>query len=258
MNPTQTWLDDVTEELCIASILRDSKTISGLRLAMILVDNVVEFIIKVHGEDIIPGQGKVLTRKEWEEKKRHFEELVGLVIPRTPASAYQQQIVDYHRIRNDLYHGSTPLTVTPDKINNYMKVARKLLELIFGFTMKDDEWERKTAFTEALLVPKGDKKGLVNFAATDDGLVKMTTDVRLTDTDAIQLMIYGFLWKTGSAPNDIEELGKGLNYSGHSIKQDLLSVKISQLRKAKKINTGELSLTKKAREQIRSKYLLPP
>ena len=251
----QTWLDDVREELCIASILRDGKTVSGLRLAMILVDNVVEFIIKVHGESIIPS--KILGRKEWEGKKRHFEDLVGLVIPRTPASAYAGQIIDYHRIGNDLYHGSTPLTVAPDKINNYMGIARKLLELIFAFTLKDDEWKRKTAYTEALLIPKAEKKGLVNFTVTDDGLVKIVTDLKLTDTGAIQLMIYGFLWKTGTAPKDNEELGKCLNYSGHPIQQDSLSVKISQLRKAKKINQGELTLKKKARDTIKEKYLLP-
>ena len=251
----QTWLDDVTEELCIASILRDSKTVSGLRLAMILVDNVIEFIIKVHGESIIPS--KVIQRKDWEEKKRHFEELVGLVIPRTKASAYQQQILDYHKIRNDLYHGSTPLTVAPDKINDYMDIARQVLDLIFGFTMKDEEWERKTGFIGASLVPQGEKKGLVNFATTDDGLAKMVTDIGLKDTDAILLMIYGFLLKIGRPPMDGEELGRSLNYSGHPIKQDRLRVNIAHLRAAKKMNKGELTLTTKARDAIKTKYIVP-
>jgi hypothetical protein len=251
----QTWLDDVTEELCIASILRDSKTVSGLRLAMILVDNVIEFVIKVHGENIIPS--KVTPRKDWEEKKRHFEELVGLVIPRTKASAYQQQILDYHKIRNDLYHGSTPLTVAPDKINDYMDIARKLLDLIFGFTMKDEEWKRKTGFTGASLVPKAEKKGLVNFTTTEDGLAKMVTNTRLKDTDAILLMIYGSLLKIGRPPMNNEELGRSLNYSGHPIKQGRLAVNIAHLRTAKKINRGELTLTTKARDTVKKKFFVP-
>ena len=82
----QTWLEDVIEQICIARILRDSKTISSHRLAMILVDNAIEFLIKVHGENIIPS--KVLSRKDWEEKKRHFEDLVSLVISKTKVLTY--------------------------------------------------------------------------------------------------------------------------------------------------------------------------
>jgi len=123
--------------------------------------------------------------------------------------------------------------------------------------MKDEEWQRKAEFTQALKVAKAEKKGLVNFVVTDDGFAKIVTDVALKDTDAIQLMIYGFLQKTGRAPNDVNELGKCLNYSGHFIKQELLSVKISQLRKTKKINVGELTLTKKARHTVKKKFFVP-
>jgi len=222
---------------------------------MILVDNVVEFVIKVHGESIIPG--KLLSRKEWEEKKRHFEELVGLVIPKTKASSYQQQILDYHKIRNDLYHGTTPLSVEPDKINDYMDIACRILEVVFDFTMTEEEWKRKTELTQSMLLPKAEKKGLVSFFKAEDGLARMQTEIKLKDTDAIQLMIYGFASKTGRAPENNEELGKCLNYSGHPIRQDRLSVNVAHLRKAKKINKGELTLTTKARDQIKAKYVVP-
>jgi len=251
----QTWLEDVIEQICIARILRDSKTISGRRLSMILVDNVVEFVIKVHGESIIPG--KLLTRKEWEEKKRHFEELVSQVIRKTKVASYQQQILDYHKMRNDLYHGTTPLSVEPDKINGYLGIAHRILELIFGFTMTEEEWKRRAELTQALLHPKVEKKKLVNFSNTNDGLAKMQTDIKLKDTEAILLMIYGFALKTGKAAENIEQLGKCLNYSGHPIKQKRLSVNIAHLRKAKKINKGELTLTTKAREQIKARYIVP-
>jgi len=251
----QTWLEDVIEQICIARILRDSKTVSGRRLAMILVDNVVEFVIKVYGESIIPG--KLLSRKEWEEKKRHFEELVSQVIPKTKVVSYQQQILDYHKMRNDLYHGTTPLSVEPDKINGYIDIAHRILELIFGFTMTGEEWKRRTERTQAILLPKVEKKRLVNFFNTDDGLAEMQTDIKLKDTEAILLMIYGFALKTGKVPENIGQLGKCLNYSGHPIKQERLSVNISHLRHANKINKGELTLTTKARNDIKTKYIVP-
>jgi hypothetical protein len=250
------WLEDVIEQICIARILRDGKTTSGRRLSMILVDNAVEFMIKVHGESIIAG--KILSRKEWEEKKRRFEDLVGLVIPRTKAISYQQQIIDYHKIRNDLYHGTNPLSVEPDKINNYMDIACKILERIFNYTMIEKEWKQRTEGIQQSLLSKTETKGLVNFSNTDDGLAKMQTDLKLKDTEAILLMIYGFMLKTGNAPKDLTQLGKCLNYSGHQIKLELLRVKISQLRSANKINKSELTLTASTRNYIKTKYSVVP
>jgi hypothetical protein len=250
----QTWLEDVIEQICIARILRDNRTISGRRLSMILVDNVVEFVIKVHGENTILG--KILSKKEWEEKKRYFESLVSEVIPRTKAASYQQDILDYHKIRNDLYHGTRPLSVEPDKINSYMNIALKLLELIFDYTMTESEWIQRTKGTQVIMVPKSEKEGLVKFSSTDDGLAKFETNMELKDTDAILLMIYGFALKTGKAPENAEQLGKCLNYSGHPIKLKRLRVNISHLRSANRINKDELTLTTPARNYVKAKYVL--
>jgi hypothetical protein len=247
------WLEDVIEQICIARILRDSKTTSGRRLSMILVDNAIEFVIKVHGENIIPP--KVLTRKEWDEKKRHFEELVNLVIPRTKASSYQQEILDFHRVRNDLYHGTTPLSVEPDKINRYIEITCGVLESVCRFSMTEEEWKERTEGIQAILRPQVEKKGLVSFYNTDDGLAKFQTGLELKDTDAILLMIYGFTLKTGKPPESAEQLGKCLNYSGHQIRMERLRVNIAHLRSANKINKKELTLTTQARNYIKAKYI---
>jgi len=221
---------------------------------MILVDNVVEFIIKVHGENIVSG--KLLPKKDWEEKKRNFEWLIGEVIPRTKAASYQQEILDYHKIRNELYHGTKPLSVEPDKINSYMSIAHKLLELIFGYTITEEEWKQRTNGTQAIMLPKSEKEGLVKFFNADDGLAKMETNLHLKDTEAILLMIYGFMLRTGKAPENAEQLGKCLNYSGHPIKLERLRVNISHLRRANKINRDELTLTTPTRNYIKSKYVV--
>lgn len=73
----------------------------------------------------------------------------------------------------------------------------------------------------------------------------------------LQLMIYGFASITGRPPSDINELGRCLDYNGHSIKQDRLSANIVHLRAAKKINKGESTLTNKARDTIKTKYIVP-
>jgi hypothetical protein len=249
------WLEDVIEQICIARILRDSKTTSGRRLSMILVDNAIEFMIKVHGEDIIAG--KVLKRKEWEERKRAFEPLVSTVLPLTKAAQCQLEILEYHEIRNDLYHGTNPISVEPDKINCYMDIAYKILELIFNETMSEKDWKQRTERIQQALLSKTETKGLVSFSNTDDGLAKMQTDLKLKDTEAILLMIYGFQVQTGKAPENTKQLEKCLNYSGHSIRKERLTVNISHLRSQNKINKGELTLTTPTRNDIKNKYIVP-
>jgi len=248
------WLEDVIEQICIARILRDSKTTSGRRLSMILVDNAVEFMVKVHGEDIIAG--KVLKRKEWEERKRVFELLVGTVLPLTKAAQYQQEIVEYHEIRNDLYHGTNPISVEPDKINRYMDIAYKILELVFNETMPEKDWKQRTERIQQALLSKTEAKGPVSFSNTDDGLAKMQTSLKLRDTEAILLMVYGFQVQTGKVLENTGQLERCLNYSGHPIKRELLGVKISQLRKTKRINKSELTLTASSRDEIKSRYFV--
>jgi hypothetical protein len=221
---------------------------------MILVDNVVEFVIKVHGESIIPS--KLLSRKEWEEKKRHFEELVCQVIPRTKAASYQQEILDYHKIRNDLYHGTTPLSVEPDKISRYMEITCRILEYVFDLSMTEEEWKGRTEGIQAILLPRIERKGLVNFSLTEDGFAKMQTELKLKDTEAILLMIYGFTLKTGNAPENTKQLGKCLNYSGHPIKLERLRVNIAHLRSANKISKDELALTTPTRNYVKTEYIV--
>jgi len=248
------WLEDVIEQVCIADILKDSKTTSGRRLSMILVDNAVEFMVKVHGERLVHNK-QLLNKKDWEERKRFFGKLVSAVLPETKAASYQQEILEYHGIRNDLYHGTNPLSVEPRKIDCYLDIARKILQLIFDFTLTEGEWKQRTEGIQQTLLPKTEAKGLVSFFDTDDGLAKMQTGSKLKDTDAILLMIYGLQLKTGKAPKDTEELEKCLNYSGHPIRRERLTVNISHLRGANRINKGELTLTTRTRDFIKTKYI---
>lgn len=247
------WLEDVAEQLGLARIFRDSNTISGNRLAMILVDNVVEFVIKVRGEAIIPGQGKVLSRKEWEEEKRHFEKLVALVLPRTPITSLQQQILDYHSLRNSLYHSTVPLSVDPSKIDGYSNVARDFLAKVFNFAPSEEEWENRVKSAQAKLLPSSHKTSLVFFSKAEDGVVKFETSSAVKDSEAIRLVMHGFMSNFGRAPT-FEELSKSLNYSGHSIKKSNLKVQISRLRKRGRVERREYSLTSNGRKRLTAKF----
>ena len=120
--------------------------------------------------------------------------------------------------------------------------------------MSREEWKQRTEGIRQILLPKTEVRGLVSFLGTNDGLARMQTSLKLKDTDAILLMIYGLQLKTGNAPKDVAELEKCLNYSGHPIRMERIQVNISHLRSANKIHKGELTLTTRTRDYVKAKY----
>jgi hypothetical protein len=252
----QTWLEeDVIEQLCVAQILKDSQTISGRRLAMIIVDNSVEYMLKAYGDTVLVPS--TIGKSKWKEKKESFRVMLDFVAVNSKLTEEPDDIFHYHdKLRNPLYHEAAPLSVEPKKIEEYVDKSRIIMKELFGVQLSEREWDNRIRKTLAALSGNA-KPRLVEFFKTDDDLARMQTDIKLRDTDAILLMIYGFALITGRAPAGIGELGKCLNYSGHPIKQDRISVNVAHLRAAKKINKDELTLTAKARDNIKSKYIVP-
>ncbi|MEM2703927.1 MAG: hypothetical protein QXR45_12290 [Candidatus Bathyarchaeia archaeon] len=252
----QTWIEDIIEQICIAQILKDSTAISGKRLSLIIVDNAVEYMLKAYGDTYLVPKGKI-KRDEWEKKKVSFRQLLDCVVANSNFTENPDDIFNYHdKLRNPLYHEAAPLSVEPRKIEDYIQKAKTILKDLFAIELSEEEWKNHIQKTIIALGGKIAPK-LVEFFLTEDGLVRMQTQITLKDTEAILLMIYGFMMITGRAPTNIEELEKCLNYSGHPIDNKKLVVKVSQLRGAKKINREELTLTAKARDQIKKKYFIP-
>jgi len=213
-------------------------------------------MLKAYGDTKLVPAG-IISKTEWQKKKRDFREVLDFVATHSKFTENPDDVFHYHdKLRNPLYHEAAPLSVEPNKITEYVGKAKVILKDLFGIHLSDKECDNRIKRTTLALTGKARPK-LVEFFPTQDGLAKMQTDIGLKDTEAILLMIYGFGIITGRAPANIEELGKCLNYSGHPIKQKLLSVKISQQRDSNKINRDELTLTSKARDEIKNKYLVP-
>ena len=251
----ETFLEDIIEQICVSNILMESETISGRRLGLIVVDNSIEFMLKAYGDTRLVG--KVIKKREWENKKENFKQMLSFVALQSMLSIDLDEILRFHDVRNALYHGALPLSVEPKKITDYLDIAIKLLANLFDVKFSKKEWDAKiektrTAF-RARVAPK-----LVEFSRTEDGLVKILTTIELKDAQAILLAIYGFATIAGRVPN-LEELRKSLSYSGYLIREDVLRAHITQLRKAKKPKIGkkELSLTREARKLLKKRYFIP-
>ena len=246
------WLEDVIEQLCIAQSLIDAKLESGKRLAIILIDNAIEFMFKAFGDTKLVG--KTLSKTNWEaiKDKRDFNLLMKVVLSNSPSSIQAATINPYHDTRNTLYHKALPLSVERSKAIDYLRIARQMLSELFGVQLSEKEWGTRIASVKDAIFEKRQFK-LIVFSKTEDNLVKIETSVFLKNTEAILLGIYGLTKQLGRAPTN-EELNKTLNYSGKPVEQ--LSTQISQLRSSGYIPKNKLSLAPKARKLLIQKFAL--
>ena len=107
------------------------------RLALIAVDNAVELAIKTYltlPRRVVGSPG--LSRKEQAQLEDGFptmldalEQHAGALLVGVPLD----EIEFYHRLRNQLYHGGTGLTVEREKVAMYADLARVLFRNLLGY-----------------------------------------------------------------------------------------------------------------------------
>jgi hypothetical protein len=248
--------DDIVEQITISMVLLESKTISGKRLSMIVVDNAVEFMLKCYGNTVLLGQG-VVKREAWEKTKNSFKTLLDTVFDKAKLSPNPQDILEYHNTRNALYHDALPLTVETDKLKEYIKQSQVLLKELFGRGFTDTQWKHRVSETRVRLASK-EKTTLIEYEKIDDSHVKIVSEKPLSkDIDAIALTVYGYAKELGRKPT-VEELEASLSFSGHPISPaSRLTNNIKQLRVRNVLNRKELSLTRNAAEILKKKFFIP-
>jgi len=248
-------IEDIIEQICISCVLMESKTLSGRRLSMIVVDNAVEFMLKAYGDTQLVG--KVIKKEEWEKKKESFKQLLDFVFLHGKVSVNAQDVLDYHNLRNGLYHESLPYSIETPKLKDYIGKAQTLLCELFGRKFTEKEWKHRIEKARIGLAAK-QKAKLVEFAKVDENHIKFQTEEQhLKDVDAICLTIHGFGVELGRKPT-LDELEASLNFSGHSIQpREKLTNQIAQLRARGILNKGEYSLTSNSRNLLKKKFFVP-
>jgi len=252
----QIWTEDIIEQICVAQILNDSNIGSGRRLSLIIVDNAVEYMLKAYGDIFLVQKRGIIEKSKWENKKKSFNQLIDFVAKNSSKFTPDPvEIFNYHdKLRNTLYHEAAPFSVESKTVVDYIEKAKAILKDLFEIDFSKGEWEKRIQKTIIALRSKTEPK-LVEFLPTGDKLVRIKTEIKLKDTQAILLVIYGFITVNGRIPENVDEIEKCLNYSGHPIDKRKLLVKISQLRRANKISRGKLTLTAKARDKIKREFL---
>ncbi len=249
-------VDDITEQICVATVLLESKTISGRRLAMVVIDNAVEFMLKCYGSTVLVASNAI-RKQLWDEKKGSFKWVLDAVFEGTQLSPNPQDILEYHNTRNALYHEALPLSVEPDQVKKYISNSKVLLKEFFKKDLTETEWKRRVAQVR-LGLTTAKKTTLIEYEKVDDAHVKVVSESPLSkEIDTILLAVYGHAKILNQKPSQ-EELEASLNFSGHPISpRSRLQNHLGQLRHRKLLNRKELSLTRNGVAMVNKKFFIP-
>ena len=133
------WATGPGEILDHALALLSDGSEAECRIAMILVDNSVELIIRTWISLPRRITGMTLTRKQISEATDSFPSLLD-ALEQHGASHLDGidlgEVEWYHRLRNQLYHDGNGLTVEADRVRVYAELASVLFERLFGTAIK--------------------------------------------------------------------------------------------------------------------------
>lgn len=133
---TQTpWADGPREILQHASDLLKRNTDTGRRLAMILVDNAVEQMIKTFLQSPKRVSKLNITRQQRDAIADTFPAQLDAMEAHAPdkLTDVDTSLIDwYHRQRNQLYHEGFGLTIPGDTVEVYLSIATTLCDNLFG------------------------------------------------------------------------------------------------------------------------------
>ena len=126
--PKNSLVKEMIEQICTSLLLKQSKSDPSNRLALIILDNVVEVALKsyanIHG---LLKKREVMPDEVFSSILRKVKDQNKIV------NSEKNDIQKYHRIRNKLYHGTNLTEVKDDIIDEYVVLAKILLGRLYDF-----------------------------------------------------------------------------------------------------------------------------
>ncbi|MFW9889389.1 MAG: hypothetical protein ACFFER_14470, partial [Candidatus Thorarchaeota archaeon] len=138
MGKLDPWILEFKELIDLSVTLFEGHLKSGERIAVVLLDNCVEFMYKafLRVKKRVVGTGKkhTITHDDWETKvSRRFDELAKAVKENSKlADDLIEESKHYHLIRNNLYHTDTPTKPVDGVFQEQLKLVLKILETLYG------------------------------------------------------------------------------------------------------------------------------
>lgn len=251
------WLDDLLEQIATSMALADSETETGKRLSFIIVDNAVEFLMKAHveSEAQMVGFGKKISKPDWENKKKYFEQVLDFVYSNFTITASKTDILSYHDVRNKLYHEGKPLSVSPKTISTYIDQLKILLNDLHKFKMSDDQWRKRAYDVSQMIAQKEAQTKIIITYSNNNGQTRFKTDDIMMDTEAILHAIHAYSHYFGTGPS-LDEIEAILARSSHALENSVISKRLHNLKKGRLILKSKTLLDPKAVDKLRKKFAI--
>lgn len=247
-------VEDAIEQIATAELLNMANTSTGERLALIICDNAVEYMMIAFIELEKLLVHKTIKAKDWEQKKQQFHELLGFTVSSEgKLAAYQGDIQVWHNIRNKLYHTGIPLSVKAAHVTKYLNIAKTTLGILFGQNLSSDEWAKKVATVNQVISRKTGTtiKAIVRVVVKDNA-VQVEISTVLKNHEILCVVLDAFATVFGKTPT-IPELEQSLALSHAAyLKGPNLSKRIYDCRK-KKFILKDMSLTPKGQKLVAEK-----
>ena len=140
-----TWASGALELLYHADSHIKLDSAFDKRIAFISIDNCVETAIRTFLSLPSSKSGVKITRKEIDDAGSSFPKFVSLLFKyagNRVVGLDDGDIEHYHRIRNQLYHDGTGLSVDERYLSAYRQIASVLLNNLFGVEINPKENQR--------------------------------------------------------------------------------------------------------------------
>src|SRR5215813_4033703 len=136
-----TWASGALELLRHADSHMKLDSAFDKRIAFISIDNCVETAIRTFVSLPFNKSGVRISRKEIDDTGNSFPKLVALLFKHAANRVVgldDGDIEHYHRIRNQLYHDGTGLSVDERYLSAYRQIASVLLNNLFGVAIEPE------------------------------------------------------------------------------------------------------------------------
>ena len=145
--PKNSLVKEMIEQICISLLLKQSKSDPSNRLALIILDNVIEVALKSHAN--IHG----LLKKKKITSDEVFSSILDKMTDQNKiVNSEKNDIQKYHRIRNELYRGTKLIMIKDSIIDEYVVLAKILLGRLYDFRASKLEWKKMVTCTKKNLI----------------------------------------------------------------------------------------------------------
>jgi len=196
------WVEDAIEQIATADVLNCAGTSTGERLAYIVCDNAIEFMMIAYVEKQAQLVHTKIKPKDWDLTRSKFHSLLNLVVANASAlSCHQSDIQTNHDTRNELYHTGQPLSVKSAHVEKYLVIARDLVQILFSEKLTKDDWAQRSAAVSAKIEGSGGKKIKALLVVQDvNDVIQLETSHDLSDQALICVVLDAFMTRKGQAP----------------------------------------------------------